>query len=111
MFVPGQSRRCDRAPITSGLPRLAGIFRARRHVSNVQQETLPRQRTGFYYSASAYCQDAGLRGDGDYAHDGSAPKRKLENKSHARILTDFIRGTYVLRQRGRLGADRRPNHR
>jgi hypothetical protein len=31
----GHSRHFDRAPITSGLPRLADIFRDRRHVSNV----------------------------------------------------------------------------
>jgi hypothetical protein len=33
----GQSRRSDRAPMTSGLPRLADIFRVRRHVSKVPQ--------------------------------------------------------------------------
>ena len=35
MPAAGQSRRPDRASITSGLPRLADIFRERRHVSNL----------------------------------------------------------------------------
>jgi hypothetical protein len=35
MSVVGQKRRFDRAPITSGLPRKADMFRVRRHVSKV----------------------------------------------------------------------------
>jgi hypothetical protein len=35
MSQSGHSRHFDRAPITSGLPRLADIFRDRRHVSKV----------------------------------------------------------------------------
>jgi hypothetical protein len=35
MFALGQSRHFDRAPLTSGLPRLADILRVIRHVSNV----------------------------------------------------------------------------
>jgi hypothetical protein len=35
MSGSGPSRHFDRAPITSGLPRLADIFRDRRHVSRV----------------------------------------------------------------------------
>jgi hypothetical protein len=37
----GQTRRFDRAPITSGLPRQADIFRDRRHVSRVPTPDLP----------------------------------------------------------------------
>jgi hypothetical protein len=36
----GHSRRSDGALITSGLPRLADIFRVRRHVSRVHKRTL-----------------------------------------------------------------------
>jgi hypothetical protein len=35
MSAWGQSRRFDRAPLTSGLPRLADILRVIRHVSKV----------------------------------------------------------------------------
>ena len=35
MSASGHSRRFDRRPVTSGLPRLADILRARRHVSKV----------------------------------------------------------------------------
>jgi hypothetical protein len=36
----GHSRRSDRAPFTSGLPRLADILRVGRHVSNVPKAAL-----------------------------------------------------------------------
>jgi len=35
MSEPGQSRRFDREPATSGLPRTTDIIRASRHVSKV----------------------------------------------------------------------------
>jgi hypothetical protein len=43
MSATGQSRRSDRAPFTSGLPRLADILVVSRHVSNVPNaEVVPR---------------------------------------------------------------------
>src|ERR1700694_5204208 len=38
----GQSRHFDRAPLTSGLPRLADILRVIRHVSKVPSQTFER---------------------------------------------------------------------
>jgi hypothetical protein len=44
MSAPGQSRRSDCAPMTSGLPRLADILRVRCHVSKVPKaEVYPQQ--------------------------------------------------------------------
>jgi hypothetical protein len=37
MSQMGQSRHCDRAPLTSGFSQLADILRVSRHVSNVPQ--------------------------------------------------------------------------
>src|SRR6267143_4377921 len=42
MTALGQSRRFDRAPLTSGLPRLPDIFRVRRHVSKVPMNETAR---------------------------------------------------------------------
>jgi len=41
MSASGQSRRSDRAPFTSGLPRLADILGISRHVSNVPIGDIP----------------------------------------------------------------------
>ena len=46
-----QSRRSDRAPFTSGLPRLADILRDRWHVSNVANS---RHRPNSRYRAAMY---------------------------------------------------------
>ena len=37
MSLVGHSRHFDRAPLTSGLPRLADILRVSRHVANVPE--------------------------------------------------------------------------
>jgi hypothetical protein len=42
MSIPGQKRRFDRRPVTSGLPQQADIFRVRRHVSKVPQADLAK---------------------------------------------------------------------
>jgi hypothetical protein len=42
MSQMGQKRRFDRRLVTSGLPRLADIFRVRRHVSKVPIAVMPK---------------------------------------------------------------------
>jgi len=57
----GQSRRLERAPVTSGLPRGADILSVGRHVSNV-----PKAEVGRPYSitASACASNRTVAGSG-----------------------------------------------
>jgi hypothetical protein len=54
MYPLGQSRRSDRAPMTSGLPRLTDIFGVRRHVSMVPKAEVTPTRN------HRWCREMGI---------------------------------------------------
>ena len=59
LAVRGQTRHFERTPFTSGLPQLADILSARRHVSNVPLPgSCPKQRKAYSITSSARAHHA-----------------------------------------------------